>query len=143
MGDYKVGKTSLRYRYLGKGFKSTYIQTVGADFSVVKEKRGDLNIQYQIWDLAGQREYENLTNLYYKGSKGFLLVYDVSDVSSFVNILHWAGKIKEYCGEDIIPFILVANKIDLRNEQLTSDIISLEKGEQLSKKIAKLLVKFV
>ena len=32
-GDGAVGKTSIRERYMGKGFQSSYLKTIGADFA--------------------------------------------------------------------------------------------------------------
>lgn len=138
VGDGAVGKTSLRYRYLGKGFKSTYIMTVGADFSVMEEIFDGIQFRFQIWDLAGQREYETLTNLYYKGSKGFLLVYDVTRTSSYENILNWAKKIMEHVDEDNVHAILIANKIDLR-ENPQFNCITKENGKKLAKMLSKKL----
>ncbi len=54
LGDGGVGKTSLRKRYLGEGFKQNYMATIGADFAIKKlnEEGNDI---IQIWDLAGQQ----------------------------------------------------------------------------------------
>lgn len=62
-------------------------------------------------------------------------------VLTYVNILNWVGKIKEYCPEESLPAILVGNKIDLRNSHETQSnssnkIISTEKGRQLAKIIS-------
>ena len=38
MGDGAVGKTSLRQRYLGEGFETSYHETIGADFALKYSK---------------------------------------------------------------------------------------------------------
>ena len=77
-GDGAVGKTAIRQRYLGKGFQSTYLMTIGADFAVkevnIKFKETSYPIKFQIWDLAGQPRFEAVRGLYYAGCLGALMV---------------------------------------------------------------------
>ena len=35
LGDGAVGKTSIRNRYMGRGFKESHLMTIGADFAAV------------------------------------------------------------------------------------------------------------
>lgn len=140
VGDGGVGKTSLRYRYLGKGFKSTFIETLGADLSVMEETINGKNFTYQIWDLAGQQKYENLTNLYYVGSQGFILVFDLTRPSSYENIMHWVRKINEFVKNKHLPAILIGNKLDLRDE-IQVNAISTELGQKLADNVSQHLSK--
>ena len=61
LGNAAVGKTSLRRRWIGEGFTSEYIQTIGADFSIkeikIKTNKKSRTFKYQIWDLAGQIQF--------------------------------------------------------------------------------------
>ena len=52
LGDGAVGKTSIRERYMGKGFSGSYSKTVGADFASQRMKVEDNNITLQIFDLV-------------------------------------------------------------------------------------------
>lgn len=117
-GDGSVGKTALRHRYLGFGFKSQYMMTIGAEFSIkdIIWTSGPMkgsSTKAQIWDLAGQQRFANVRPLYYIGSHGALLVYDVTMGNSFENLISWLREIKTHVG--IVPIAIIGNKIDLRD----------------------------
>ena len=59
---------------------------------------------------------------------GILLVYDVTNETSFTNISKWLHKIEEHANEDV-ERMLVGNKCDLEDNRK----ISAERGEQLAK----------
>ncbi|MCY3413335.1 MAG: GTP-binding protein [Candidatus Heimdallarchaeota archaeon] len=114
LGDPRVGKTSIRVRYLGGTFDKSYIRTFGSDFSI--KRIGDAVLQ--IWDLAGQEEYKSLRQDFYKGANAIILVYDVTDQSSCNRINFWIDEIQRYVN-NLIPVALVGNKIDLMEEEYT------------------------
>jgi len=60
IGDAAVGKTSIRRRYLGKGFEREHLTTLGADFAATTKTIDNYQIKYQIWDLAGQPMFKNV-----------------------------------------------------------------------------------
>ncbi|MHA1115558.1 MAG: Rab family GTPase, partial [Candidatus Heimdallarchaeaceae archaeon] len=76
-GDGAVGKTSIRERYMGKGFTGDYLKTIGADFASKKVKVEDNDITFQIWDLAGQESYSAVRTTFYKGAIAAWLVFDI------------------------------------------------------------------
>ena len=53
--------------------------------------------------------------MYYRGSAGIILVYDVTDEKSFENLDYWINRIKQN-GDSDCELILVGNKIDMINE---------------------------
>ena len=111
MGDPMVGKTTLRLRYLGEGFRKEYISTIGADFALATYN----NYIVQLWDLAGQISFENLTKRFYKGAEGMILVFDITRRISMLNIPNWIEKFLE-TEKEVVPMVVLGNKIDLRNE---------------------------
>ncbi|NVM54526.1 MAG: hypothetical protein HWN66_12550 [Candidatus Helarchaeota archaeon] len=79
IGEGAVGKTSIRQKYMGKGFTGEYLKTIGADFASktveLKETNGDsIKSIFQIWDLAGQQEFKEVRASFYGGTQGILLV---------------------------------------------------------------------
>ena len=87
IGDSGVGKSNIMLRYTKDTFDDTKEPTIGADFflKVVKldERRA---VKLQIWDTAGQEKYRGMTIAYYKGAHGVMIVYDISDRTSFENV---------------------------------------------------------
>ena len=112
LGDGGVGKTSLRERFLGKGFQSGYILTIGADFAVQDLPIDDIQYKFQIWDLAGQQRFSAVRALYYKGSHGAILVFDQTRIDSLYNLENWKKELYANVGREI-PFVVLGNKSDL------------------------------
>lgn len=133
LGDGGVGKTALKERFLGKGFESSYLMTIGADFATYSTKLNGEEIKLQIWDLAGQTRFKEVRSGFYQGTLGALLVYDVTRKESAENLLNWVDEVKMV--NPNISFILVANKIDLRNAEPGS--LTKRQGQAIAKKIAK------
>ncbi|MFW9928663.1 MAG: Rab family GTPase [Candidatus Thorarchaeota archaeon] len=138
-GDGGVGKTALRIRYMGRGFQAKYMMTVGADFALkeISVSDGTGNIQthrFQIWDLAGQQNFSYVRPLFFMGAHGVLLVYDVTRLSTYENVLSWMGEIVKAIGKKLFPVVLIGNKIDLRYQ--TDIAISSEEGRELARQIS-------
>lgn len=86
IGDSGVGKTNLITRFCQNHFKDSYVATIGVDFKIKTLPIGDKKFKMQIWDTAGQERFKNITQTYYKGAAGILLVYSITQPSSFTNI---------------------------------------------------------
>ena len=54
-------------------------------------------IKLQIWDTAGQERFKTITQTYYKGAMGIVLVYSVDDRNSFLNIERKDGNVDIDC----------------------------------------------
>jgi small GTP-binding protein len=128
IGDAAVGKTSIRRNYLGKGFRSSHIATIGVDFAQKYIQHDSETIRFIIWDLAGQYSYERVRRHYYQGASSIILVYSTIDVASFDNIGRWLMEANRYM-RGLPPVAILANKIDLRPSYSKYDIVSTEKGE--------------
>jgi len=140
IGDGAVGKTSLRLRYMGKGFQPIYMETIGADFAVndvdveVKGKRYICRLQ--IWDLAGQPRFSEVRSLFYSGAKGAIAVYDKTRHETYAHIKDWISEMLRGTGE--IPIVLVGNKKDLCDEGDVS-CVSYEDGIKLKEELESFL----
>lgn len=127
LGDARVGKTSLVKQFMGKGFNSQYLMTIGADFSLKKIGKHSM----LIWDLAGQTGFDTVRKNYYTGSTGAIAIYDITDSKSMEHIERWIDELVEN-NKRIVPLTLVGNKIDLRSDQ---GQITREQGEAFCTKL--------
>jgi small GTP-binding protein len=92
VGNSDVGKTCLIRRYTDPdNFKlpSKKISTIGIDQVTLKLKINDYLVRIVIWDPAGQERFESLTTSFFKGLDGVLLVFDLTNERSHVNLTKW------------------------------------------------------
>ncbi|PHT72070.1 Ras-related protein RABE1a [Capsicum annuum] len=82
------------------------------DFKIRTIELDSKRIKLQIWDTAGQERFRTITTAYYRGAMGILLVYDVTDESSFNNIRNWIRNIEQHASDNVNK-ILVGNKADM------------------------------
>ncbi|EDW07282.1 ras-related protein Rab-21 [Drosophila mojavensis] len=120
LGEGCVGKTSLVLRYMEDKFNTQHLSTLQASFVTKKvtlpdERRAQLNI----WDTAGQERFHALGPIYYRGSDGALLVYDITDQDSFQKVKSWVRELKQMRGSEI-ALIIVGNKTDLEEQRAIS-----------------------
>ena len=129
VGDSGVGKTNILSRYVNNEFSESTKSTVGVELGYKIEEVNNTKVKVQIWDTAGQERYKSITNTYYKGAKGALIVYDISRKESFLNVDKWIGDLKEF-GEENVCILLIGNKCDLENiRQVSTDEVS-KKAQQ-------------
>ena len=119
LGDSGVGKSCLMLRFSDGKFPLDIIGTAGIDCKEKAVEVQDVCIKLQIWDTAGQERYTTITESYYKKAVGIVLVYDVTDENSFMNVHNWMKSIKEK-GNSNVEIILVGNKTDLKMERKVS-----------------------
>lgn len=77
-----------------------------------RHDREDLTVKLQIWDVAGQSRFQILRPMYYRGSSGGILVFDVTRRRTFIVLEEWLDELYKAINKTI-PIILVANKTDL------------------------------
>ncbi|KAL3536222.1 hypothetical protein ACH5RR_004683 [Cinchona calisaya] len=112
IGDSGVGKSCLLLRFSEDSFTTSFITTIGIDFKIRTIELDGKRIKLQIWDTAGQERFRTITTAYYRGAMGILLVYDVTDESSFNNIRNWIRNIEQHASDNV-DTVLVGNKSDM------------------------------
>lgn len=112
IGDSSVGKSCLLTRFSDGQYNRNFHTTLGVDFGSKMISIGDKAIKLHIWDTAGQETFKSITKSYYRGAAGIILVYDITNKSSFDHLTTWINDIKTINSNNI-PIIIVGNKSDL------------------------------
>ncbi|XP_054735062.1 uncharacterized protein LOC129242449 isoform X1 [Anastrepha obliqua] len=86
-------------------------------------------VKLQIWDTAGQERFRSVTHAYYRDAHALLLLYDVTNKTTYDNIRAWLGEIREYAQDDVV-IVLIGNKADCSNSERQ---VKREDGERLAR----------
>uniref|UniRef100_A0A915I1C7 Ras-related protein Rab-27A n=1 Tax=Romanomermis culicivorax TaxID=13658 RepID=A0A915I1C7_ROMCU len=132
LGDSAVGKTSFLYQYTDRTFTGQFISTVGIDFREKKVvyknphaatgKSGAPSVRgqrvlLQLWDTAGQERFRSLTTAFYRDAMGFLLLFDITNERSFLNLRDWVSQLKLHAYSENVDVIICGNKCDLEDKR--------------------------
>ncbi|XP_076144742.1 ras-related protein Rab-38 [Alosa pseudoharengus] len=130
IGDLGVGKTSIIKRYVHHIFSQHYRATIGVDFALkVLDWDQQTVVRLQLWDIAGQERYGNMTRVYYREAVGALVVFDMTRYSTFQAVLKWKGDLDSkvaLCNGRPVPAVLLANKCDQQLYGLCSKLPKLD-----------------
>lgn len=130
IGDEAVGKSNILFRYTQNQFKSEYKVTVGVEFGARNIQINNIVYRAQIWDTAGQERFRSITRAYYKNSVCALVVYDITNRESFMNVQKWIDDLKAQAYQGIM-LILVGNKRDKETERE----VEFSEGEGFAKEV--------
>jgi len=139
IGDSAVGKSNICLRFARDQFNEESLSTIGVEFIVKEMNVGTKKISLQVWDtgtplkiahrpqslttyilLAGQDRFRALTGTYFRRAVGALLVYDITNRTSFEHLEEWLNELHQYIAADEICVLIVANKSG------TDDLLSLD-----------------
>ncbi|KAG0267132.1 Ras- protein Rab-4B [Actinomortierella ambigua] len=117
-GDSGTGKSCLLHQFVENKFKEGSTHTIGVEFGSRIVTIGKNQVKLQIWDTAGQERFRSVTRSYYRGAAGALLVYDITNRSTFTSITKWIADARKLAGADI-ALMLVGNKLDLEEREVS------------------------
>ena len=121
IGKSVVGKTCILRRFVENKFLKNHLATIGIDFKTKTLNINNQEIKLKIWDTAGQERFRNITTQYYKGADGIVLVYDVTEESSYDKIRDWMEQILYNTQRDDIGLVLLGNKCDMEPRTVTEE----------------------
>ncbi|MHA1612468.1 MAG: Rab family GTPase [Promethearchaeota archaeon] len=110
-GAKDVGKTSLIRRYINNTFMETTIGTIGVDFMIKHIKYRENDVSLTLWDFAGEEKFRSLFSGYIAGASGALILCDISNHDSYLELQDWMKLIGETSRK--ITKMLIISKIDL------------------------------
>ena len=65
----------------------------------------------EFWDTAGQEKFKNIAPNYFRDASAVILIYDITKIDSFNDIVYWNKELYNYASENCMKY-LVGNKID-------------------------------
>lgn len=132
IGDPEVGKTSTILRFVDNAFLNSYLPTVGVNISAKTVLIDNRIVNTVLWDLAGQAKFMMVRHQFYFGSNGIIMVFDLTNRETFVNIEKWFEDIKgNVANFERTRSVLCGNKCDLENKRE----VPREEAEALAKRL--------
>ena len=93
--DSGVGKSNILSRFKDNKFSEDSKPTIGVQFETKTIKIDSVNVKTQIWDTAGQERFKAITNTYYKGALGAIVVYDITKSKTFEGVKKWLQELRD------------------------------------------------
>jgi GTPase KRas protein len=125
LGSGAVGKSSLTLQMICNEFPDYYDPTIEDKYTVRKvcDKQESM---FDILDTAGQEEYLALVDDWIRCSKGYVLVYSITDLNSWQDLTDYYDAIVQHYSRmqrkdksipiKRVPIVVVGNKCDLKKE---------------------------
>eukprot|EP00941_MAST-03F_sp_MAST-3F-sp1_P003171 g3171.t1 len=143
IGDGAVGKTCMLISYTKGSFPEDYVPTIFDNYTAEVDTTSHGTVRLNLWDTAGQEDYDNIRGLAYKEVDAFLIAFSVISPSSFSNVKEkWFPSITN-SESSSAKVVLVGTKIDLRDDEETVEAldkrnrkpVTKEEGIRLAKEI--------
>ena len=118
LGNSGTGKTCIINRLVYDKFVDNTQSTKSASMASLNMDIPNIEtpIRCQVWDTAGQEEYQSLTSIYYKDANAAIVVFDITNAQSFEGAKKWINDVKEERGMDI-AIVMAGNKADIVEKQ--------------------------
>ncbi|XP_041502812.1 rho-related GTP-binding protein RhoF [Microtus oregoni] len=115
VGDGGCGKTSLLMVYCQGSFPEHYAPSVFEKYTA-SVTVGNKEVTLNLYDTAGQEDYDRLRPLSYQNTHLVLICYDVMNPTSYDNVLiKWFPEVTHFCRGT--PVVLIGCKTDLRKDK--------------------------
>ena len=113
VGDSGVGKTTIRRKLVGLSADSKLESTIGIEVDYFKFNLDNIQLNFLLFDIGGQKHYSNLRSAYYDGSHLVMFVYDVTKPHTLFDLIDWMNEVKTSIKNYYTNYMLIGNKIDL------------------------------
>jgi len=110
-GDGGSGKSTMVAIKNNKNCKMAAGITIGVDFSCFPMKIDNIPYTILVFDLGGQKRFQFMHDSYIIGSKGAIIIYDLSRPSTFKSIPKWISLMESE--DPLMPIIIAGTKKDL------------------------------
>ena len=127
LGLGSVGKTTISKSFSGELDDPNQISmTKGVDITVKRIVHQGRTITLQIWDFAGQKQFRFMIDVFLRGVKGVMYVYDITDIETLAYLNEFVDLTRNYLANHFypkVPEVLVGNKLDLEDAEVSIEDI--------------------
>jgi small GTP-binding protein len=118
LGPEKVGKSTLLNMYIQGEFFEKYKPTIGASF-IEKDLKitNRIKLKFYIFDLSGIKGFAKVRRFFYPKTDAVLLLFDYTQEDTIYALAEWIEEARHFIKDKKIPYVLVGNKIDLKDER--------------------------
>ncbi|KAJ5220451.1 GTP-binding nuclear protein GSP1/Ran [Penicillium chermesinum] len=129
VGDGGTGKTTFVKRHLTGEFEKKYIATLGVEVHPLQFTTNLGNIQFDVWDTAGQEKFGGLRDGYYINGQAGIIMFDVTSRITYKNVPNWHRDLVRVC--ENIPIVLTGNKVDVKERKVKAKTITFHRKKNL------------
>ena len=115
-GDSSTKKTSFLLKYVENEKPVKQVATIGIDMKQKSIYFNGIKINLIIFDTAGQERFRSISLGFLKGADGAILLYDITNISTFDSLKNYYIKNIEEIKPDL-KYIIAGNKIDLEDQR--------------------------
>ncbi|MBY9015068.1 MAG: GTP-binding protein [Candidatus Lokiarchaeota archaeon] len=132
VGPPSVGKTCLFNRFCFNSFNFDTSLTIGVNFHSIELKIRNIDETdnpkemynvLSIFDFGGQERFKALLPKFLGGANGVLLVFDLTNNSSFDQLNFWYDQILEHANGLNLPKLLIGSKNDLISSTAIENLV--------------------
>lgn len=123
LGSFAVGKTSLVARYVHSTFSEKYLTTIGVKIDRKEVTVDDQTVNFMLWDIHGEDEFQKVRASYLRGTAGYFLVVDGTRPETLDTAIQLHELAISAVGDR--PFLVLLNKCDIE-DQWTLEPASIE-----------------
>ncbi|RMZ76383.1 hypothetical protein DV737_g4841, partial [Chaetothyriales sp. CBS 132003] len=129
VGDGGTGKTTFVKRHLTGEFEKKYIATLGVEVHPLGFTTNLGQIQFDVWDTAGQEKFGGLRDGYYINGQCGIIMFDVTSRITYKNVPNWHRDLVRVC--ENIPIVLCGNKVDVKERKVKAKTITFHRKKNL------------
>lgn len=123
LGNSCIGKSSFSIRLEKDQFFYDMLTTIGVEYLTriynINYKDVNYNLKWRMWDTAGQESFRSLVKGYFKVGTIYILMYDITNRKSFIDLNYWINEIKNIGSNEKFIYI-VGNKTDVEIKRVVT-----------------------
>lgn len=130
-GEPAVGKTCFAVRIVKDEFKEDYQATIGVNFYQAFGIINSTNVKFQLWDVAGQETYTDVTKHYFRGAEVVFFCFDLTRPQTLLALTNWIKRVENETENTLCAKFLIGCKCDLPTAVPTEEIQSFAQKNNL------------